>query len=139
MARQFVREPLRAEEADRLAKACPSAEEELVVWTLLDTGLRVSELCSSTLDSVQWQQRAIRVTGKAGPHGPWRKRRIVRLSARVRAILEPYFRPERRLVRRHAAGPEDRQTGCQPGQAQPGGHPARAPPSLGDAGPPEGD
>ena len=67
MAHQFVREPLRAEEADRLANACRSPEEKLIVWTLLDTGLRVSELCSLTLDNVQWQQRALRVAGKAGP------------------------------------------------------------------------
>jgi len=89
MAHQFVREPLRAEEADRLANACRSPEEKLIVWTLLDTGLRVSELCSLTLDNVQWQQRSPRVTGKADPHGSRRKQRIIQLSARVRAILEP--------------------------------------------------
>jgi integrase/recombinase XerD len=44
-----------------------------------------------TLDNVQWQQRSLRVTGKAGPHGSRRKQRIVPLSARVRAILESYF------------------------------------------------
>ena len=91
MAHQFVREPLRAEEADRLANACRSPEEKLIVWTLLDTGLRVSELCALTLDNVQWQQRSLRVTGKAGPHGSRRKHRIVPLSVRVRTILEPYF------------------------------------------------
>ena len=31
MAHQFVREPLRAEEADRLANACQSVEEKLIV------------------------------------------------------------------------------------------------------------
>ena len=46
MAHQFVREPLRAEEADRLANACRSPEEKLVVWTLLDTELRVSDSAS---------------------------------------------------------------------------------------------
>ena len=61
MAHQFVREPLRAEEADRLANACRSPEEKLVARTLLDTGLRVSELCSLTRDNVQWQQRSLRV------------------------------------------------------------------------------
>jgi len=91
MAHQFVREPLRAEEADRLANACRSPEEKLIGWTLLDTGLRVSELCSLTRDNVQWQQRSFRVTGKAGPHGSRRKQRTVPLSARVRALLEPYF------------------------------------------------
>ena len=83
MAHQFVREPLRAEEADRLANACRSHEEKLVVWTLLDSGLRVSELCSLSRDNVQWQQRSLRVSGKAGPHGSRRKQRIVPLSARV--------------------------------------------------------
>ena len=91
MAHQFVREPLRAEEADRLANACRSPEEKLIVWTLLDTGLRVSELCALTLDNVQWQQRALRVAGKGGPHGTRGKQRVVPLSARVRALLEPYF------------------------------------------------
>ena len=91
MAHQFVREPLRAEEADRLANACRSPEEKLIVWTLLDTGLRVSELCALTPDNVQWQQRALRVAGKGGPHGTRSKQRVVPLSARVRTILEPYF------------------------------------------------
>jgi integrase/recombinase XerD len=87
MAHQFVREPLRAEEADRLANACQTVEEKLIVWTLLDTGLRVSELCSLTLDNLQWQQRALRVAGKGGPHGTRSKQRVVPLSARVRALL----------------------------------------------------
>jgi integrase len=87
------------EEADRLANSCRSAEAKLIAWTLLDTGLRVSELCALTLDHVQWQQRALRVTGKAGPHGSRHKQRIVPLSARVRAILEPYA-PGSQLVNR---------------------------------------
>jgi integrase/recombinase XerD len=91
MAHQFAREPLRAEEADRLANACQTAEEKLIVWTLLDTGPRVSELCSLSLDNLQSQQRVLRVTGKRGPHGIRSKQRVVPLSARVRALLEPYF------------------------------------------------
>src|SRR5262249_12152412 len=91
MAYQFVREPLRAEEADRLSNACETAEEKLVVWTLLDTAMRVSELCSLTVDSVQWQQQAVRVKGKGGTFGKRSKQRVIPLSPRVRAILEPYF------------------------------------------------
>ena len=67
MAYQFVREPLRPEEADRLCHACQTIDEKLVVWTLLDTGLRVSELCNLTPSHVLWQQRALRVSGKGGP------------------------------------------------------------------------
>jgi integrase/recombinase XerD len=54
MAYQYVREPLTGEEADRLANACVTSEEKLVVWTLLDTGLRVSELCALRPENIAW-------------------------------------------------------------------------------------
>jgi integrase len=52
MPYQYVREPLTAEEADRLANACETPTEQLIVWTLLDTGLRVGELCDLTSKKV---------------------------------------------------------------------------------------
>jgi len=55
MPYQFKREPLTQEEATRLANACATAEERLAVWTLLDTGLRVSELATLTKDNLDWQ------------------------------------------------------------------------------------
>jgi len=48
---QYVRASLQAEEADRLCQACESLEEKLIVWTLLDTGMRVSELCNLKAES----------------------------------------------------------------------------------------
>ena len=48
MAYQFKREPLTPVEADKLYQACNSVQEKLIIWILLDTGLRVSELCSLT-------------------------------------------------------------------------------------------
>ncbi|MFH1833789.1 MAG: site-specific integrase [bacterium] len=91
MPYQYVREPLRAEDADQLSNACETPEEKLILWTLLDTGLRVSELCSLTPQNIQWQQRSIRIKGKGGPYGKKSKQRVVPMSPRVRAILEPYF------------------------------------------------
>jgi integrase/recombinase XerD len=38
------REPMRVEGADRLCNACRTIEEKLILWMLLDTGLRMSEL-----------------------------------------------------------------------------------------------
>lgn len=35
MAYQYVREPLRAKEADTLCHACETTEDKLIVWTLL--------------------------------------------------------------------------------------------------------
>ena len=60
MAYQYVREPLMAEDADRLANACLTPDEKLVVWTLLDTGLRVAELCSLTAENIAWQSRELK-------------------------------------------------------------------------------
>jgi integrase/recombinase XerD len=91
LAYQYVREPLRGEEADELANACETPLEKLVVWTLLDTGLRVSELCSLSIKDILWQQKQIRVKGKGGPYGSKTKQRIVPMSARVRKLLEWHF------------------------------------------------
>jgi integrase/recombinase XerD len=41
---QYKREPLSADEANQLANACETHVERLVIWTFLDTGMRVSEL-----------------------------------------------------------------------------------------------
>jgi integrase/recombinase XerD len=88
---RYVREPLRGEEADLLSNACRTSQEKLIVCTLLDTGLRVSELCGMTAENIQWQQRQIRVQGKGGPYGKKTKMRTVPMSLRVRTLLEPWF------------------------------------------------
>lgn len=91
MAYQYVREPLRDEEADQLCQACETPQEKLIIWTLLDTGLRVSELCGLTPQHILWQQKSLRITGKGGPHGKKSKKRVVPMSKRVQTLLEHYF------------------------------------------------
>ena len=91
MAYQFIREPLTNAEIDKLCNECKTAQEKLIVWTLLETGLRVSELCNLTPDNILWQQKTIRITGKGGFHGKKSKKRVVPISLRLQAILEPYF------------------------------------------------
>jgi site-specific recombinase XerD len=86
MPYQYVREPLTVEESDRLSNACETPTERLVVWTLLDTRLRVSELCVLSTKNVLWQQRQLRVKGKGGPRGKKTKVRVVPMSNRVRAL-----------------------------------------------------
>ena len=95
MPYQYTREPLTADEADRLANACETPTERLVVWTLLDTGLRVAELCALTSRDVLWQQRQLRFQGKGGPYGKKSKVRVVPMSTRVRAILEHHYALEK--------------------------------------------
>jgi integrase/recombinase XerD len=95
MPYQYVREPLTADESDRLCNACETPIERLVVWTLLDTGLRVSELCGLTSKNVLWQQRQLRVKVKGGQYGKKTKVRVVATSNRVRALLEHHFALEK--------------------------------------------
>ena len=91
MAYQFVREPLRAEEADLLSQACKTTLEKLIIWTLTDTGLRVSELCALTPRNILWQQKSLRISGKGGFYGKKTKKRVVPMSNRVQSLLEHYF------------------------------------------------
>ena len=91
MVYQYKREPLTEEEADRLAKACETFEERLVIWTLLDTGLRVAELSGITRDNIERQGHRIRIDGKGGPYGKRSKRRIVPMPSRIQALLENHL------------------------------------------------
>ena len=91
MTYQYVREPLLPEEADKLSNACQDLEEKLIVWTLLDTGLRISELCNLTSDNILWQQKAIRINGKGGIYGKLTKKRVVPVSKRVFELFQHYF------------------------------------------------
>lgn len=91
MPYQFKREPLTQDEANRLANACETHEEKLVVWTLMDTGLRVSELTGLTRDRVDWQTHRLMIYGKGGPYGTRSKRRVIPLSSRVQHLLEGHL------------------------------------------------
>ena len=91
MPYQYKREPLTPDEANRFANACKTAEEKLVMWTLLDTGLRVSELAGLTQDNIDWQGHRITVYGKGGPYGSKTKRRVLPLTTRIQPLIEHYF------------------------------------------------
>jgi len=91
MSYVFVREPLSAEECDRIVNACQSFQERLVVWVLLDTGLRIGEFCSLRKDEIHWQENRLVVWGKGGWYGRKGKRRIVPLTARAKKLLELHF------------------------------------------------
>ena len=91
VAYQYIREPLRAEETDALSHACETTQEKLIIWTLIDTGLRVSELCSLTSQHILWQQKALRIPGKGGPYGTRSKQRVVPMSRRIQPLMEHYF------------------------------------------------
>jgi integrase/recombinase XerD len=91
MRYQYKREPLTPDEANRLANACQTHAEKLVVWTLLDTGLRVAELANLTRDHLDWQHHRLMIYGKGGPYGKLSKRRIIPLSPRVQPLLEGHL------------------------------------------------
>jgi len=92
MSYQFKREPLTADEANRLASSCNTHEEKLIVWTLLDTGLRVAELANLKKDNLDWQGHRLMVYGKGGPYGTKSKRRVIPLTPRVQPLLRGALR-----------------------------------------------
>ena len=91
MPYQYKREPLTPDEANRLAAACTTYQERLVVWTLLDTGLRVAELANLTREHIDWQQHRLMIYGKGGPYGTQSKRRIIPLSERIKPLIDAHF------------------------------------------------
>lgn len=91
MAYQYKREPLTQDEATRLSNACDSFLEKVIIWTLLDTGLRVSELANLKKENIDWQTHRLMIYGKGGPYGSKSKRRIIPLSVRIRPLIEGHF------------------------------------------------
>ena len=91
MPYQYKREPLTQDEATRLANATDTHQEKLIVWTLLDTGLRVAELSGLRKDNIDWQNHRLTIYGKGGPYGSKSKRRILELSTRIRPLIEHHF------------------------------------------------
>jgi integrase len=91
MPYQYKREPLTPDEANRLASACETHQERLIVWTLLDTGLRVSELAGLTREHIDWQNHRLMIYGKGGIYGTKSKRRILPLTDRIRPLIDGHF------------------------------------------------
>jgi len=91
MPYQYKREPLNDDEVNRLTNACDTFREKFVVWTLLDTGLRLSEFAGLKIDNIQWQERRLVIYGKGGPYGKKTKRRIIPMTERVRRLMEYHF------------------------------------------------
>lgn len=91
MPYQFKRQPLTQDEANRLANACENHRDKLIIWTLLDTGLRVSELSGLRKDNVDWQTHRLMICGKGGPFGTKSKRRIVPLTPRIQPLIEGHL------------------------------------------------
>ena len=105
---QYKREPLSVDEQQRMETACVTPKEKLVVWTLLDTGLRLSEFCSLTKENLLYQEHQLRVYGKGGPFGKKSKLRTIPLPARAFELLVSAFVgansvKEHRLSRRNVA------------------------------------
>lgn len=88
---QYKREPLADDDVNRLINACKTATEKIIIFTLLDTGMRVAELASLTKENIQWQEKRIVVYGKGGPYGKKTKRRIIPMTERVYALLSAWF------------------------------------------------
>ena len=85
---QRIPQALTENECVRLIEACKDSERDrLIVETLLLTGLRVSELCSLTLDALQLDQRPAYLEVRGSVHNPERTK-----NARERRVIIDYDR-----------------------------------------------
>jgi integrase/recombinase XerD len=92
MSYQYKRGPLNNEEVNKLTNACSTFREKFVIWTLLDTGLRLSEFADLKKENIQWQQeKRLVIYGKGGPYSKKTKRRIIPMTERVRGLTEYHF------------------------------------------------
>jgi len=91
MPYQYKREPLSDDEVNKLINPCETFREKFVIWTLLDTGLRLSEFADLTIDNIQWQEKRLVIYGKGGPYGKKTKRRIIPMTERVRSLMKYHF------------------------------------------------
>ena len=91
MPYQYKREPLNNDEVNKLTNACEIFREKFVIWTMLDTGLRLSEFVNLTKDNIQWQERRLVIYGKGGIYGKQSKRRVIPMTERVRRLVEYHF------------------------------------------------
>ena len=87
MPYQYKREPLNNDEVDKLTNSCSTFREKFVIWTFLDTGLRLSEFADLKKENIQWQEKRLVIYGKGGPYGKKTKRRIVPMTDRVRGCM----------------------------------------------------
>jgi integrase/recombinase XerD len=130
MPYQYKREPLTPDEANRLASACETHQERLIVWTLLDTGLRVSELAGLTREHIDWQNHRLMIYGKGGIYGTKSKRRIIPLTNRVRPLIDGHFAIHDTIGMTPRTISAHPQTHCQQSPYQPPCVPACTPTHL---------
>jgi integrase len=96
----YKREPLTADEATRLANACQTHQEKLVVWTLLDTSLRVAELAGLATGKIQHEWDAtLGPFCRIMPH-PFRPALLILGTWRISPLPAP-SRPWRPLLSSH--------------------------------------
>ena len=75
-----------------------SLRNRLIVWLLLYTGVRVSELCGIQLSDIDYLTNTLRVTGKGG------KYREIPLRSDLVDLIKEYVRTERQ-ENKHREGP----------------------------------
>ncbi len=74
-----------AEEVEQLLAAIDRPLIKVIATTLAYTGLRVTELCTLTLDTVDLEHGFLHVTGKGN------KQRIVPINSTLQAVLQDYI------------------------------------------------
>jgi integrase/recombinase XerD len=76
--------PLTQDEAERLASTCRTLREKRVIWTLLDTGLRVSELRDLTRERIAPESHYLYADAPGGL-------REIPITPRIAPLFDSWF------------------------------------------------
>lgn len=80
-----LREPLEAEEVEKLRNACKDIREKSIIEVAVSTGCRVSEMLKIKLKEINWNENSILIHGKGG------KNRSVYFSVKCKLYLQEYI------------------------------------------------
>jgi len=85
MPYQYKREPLNNDEVNKLTNSYNTFRGKFVIWTLLDSSLRLSEFADLKKENIQLQERRLFIYCKSGSYGKKTKRRTIAMTDRLEA------------------------------------------------------
>lgn len=89
-----VKKPLTEEEIERIVMACKGDRRSIaMIYFLVSTGVRVSELCSIKIRDIDFDKKRVLVLGKGS------KERFVYIDGRTKVRIMDYLKYDRRDIR----------------------------------------
>lgn len=99
MVRYSKEDVLNEDERMKLIAVCKNDKEKIIIKTLLNTGMRVSEFCNMKEQWIDWHKGEIHIPARDGDWTPKTKAgsRIIPLSFEIKNLLYKYFQNHKEI------------------------------------------